>query len=648
MNAASSPPSSLPPRVFPLIVAVVAFAAFLPSLGGEFLNWDDDLNFLRNPAYRGLGPDQLQWMWTRFYSGHYHPLTWMTLGLDYAIWGMNPLGYHLTNLILHSANSVFLYFIISALLRLSGRPDARWPGVAGALLHAVHPLRVESVAWITERRDVLCGFFMLLSVLAYLKHVEEERRGAPRKRWLALALAAFAASLLSKALSIALPAVLLILDVFPLRRFMPGSRRRVLLEKVPFVLLSCLDAAIMFLAMHDIEAVHSAVRYDLLGRAAQAAYGLCFYVVKTVWPSGLAPLYKIDPDLSPWKPVYLAAMAAAAGGTAFLIVRRKALPGALAAWASYVVLVFPVLGVAVTGLQIAADRYTYLALMPAAVLAAAGLERISSSGNPGASKAAAAATALVLAVLTGLTVRQSGFWKDSITLWTREIAIDPACSIGLQNRGFARHDKGDREGAIADYTATIAVDPTTIRPRYNRGVLLALRGDHGGALADFTEVLRLDPRHADAFSARAVSRLRQGDLQGAMEDLSRALEIEPASPDHYLKRADVRLKMGDAAGALADFSDALRRKPDPAVYLRRATLRGMGGDVAGAIADCTEALALRPDYVDAYLRRGIARMQTADAAGAAQDFARALDLAPPDWPQRRQVEQFLRQTRSPR
>jgi tetratricopeptide (TPR) repeat protein len=609
-------PSPAPgPRAafLPAIVALVTFAAFSPALRGDFVNWDDDLNFLNNPQYRGLGIEQLRWMWTSSFSGHYHPLTWMTLGLDYALWRMNPFGYHLTNLLLHAANAVLLYFILQAFLRLAGRPEARWPAAAGALLYAVHPLRVESVAWVTERRDVLCGFFGLISVLAYLKHAEAERQGAAAWRWLLLSIVAFAASLLSKALSITLPALLLILDVYPLGRFRPGTRRRVLLEKLPYILLSCLDAGAMLLAMRAISAVHSVAHYDVFSRAAQAGYGLCFYLLKTLWPAKLAPLYKIDADFRPWDAHYLASMAAALAVTGLLVLRRRRWPGALAAWAAYVVLVFPVLGVAVTGMQIAADRYTYLALMPASVLAAFAMDRAMRSEAAAGSRVPILAS-LVVGFLCVLTFRQAGIWKDSITLWTREIELDPACAIGWQNRGYARSERGDREGAIADYSASIALDPTCLRPLQNRGVLLALRGDHDAAIADFSEVIRRDPTYLDAFYNRAVARTTRGDLKGAIADYTRILELDPSSAD---------------------------------IYRWRAKMHFNAGEFQAAIADCTEALRLRSDFVDAFALRGRARLESSDSPGAAEDFTRALELAPPQWPQRRQIEVFLMKARSP-
>lgn len=213
-------------RLIPWLLAAGTFAAFLPSLSGEFLNWDDDFNFTNNPDYRGLSLGHLKWMATAFVTGHYHPLTWLTLGVDYAIWGMNPLGYHLTSVLIHGACAVLLYFVLETLLRLIGRPGSPWPAFLGAAFYALHPLRVESVTWITERRDVLCGFFSLLCVLAYLRRADEERAGRSGTRWYVLSVVAFGASLLSKALSITLPGALLLLDLYPLGRFGPVSRNR--------------------------------------------------------------------------------------------------------------------------------------------------------------------------------------------------------------------------------------------------------------------------------------------------------------------------------------------------------------------------------------------------------------------------------------
>ena len=630
---------SLPAWTAPLLVAAVTALAFLPVLRGGFLNWDDDYNFVANPNYRGLSPSHLRWMFTTFALGHYHPLAWVTLGFDYVVWGMNPFGYHLTSLLIHAANAAILFLVLELFLRLLGRPLPRWPAFAGALFYALHPLRVESVAWITERRDVLCGFFALLCVFAYLRRAEDERAGKPASRWLVLSVAAFAASLLSKALSITLPAVLLILDVYPLGRFAPGSRRRVLLEKLPYMVLSCADAAIMFSAMRSIDAVHAAASYNPMQRAAQVAYGLAFYVVKTIWPSGLAPLYRIEPHLDPAGALNLASMAAVAGLSAFLLVRRRRLPGALAAWVSTGILVFPVLGVAVTGMQIAADRYTYLAALPASVLIAGGL---------GASRAAVPVSIAALSLLAGLTVRQAGVWRDSVTLWTREVEIDPLCALGYGNRGQAHLARGEWAAAIADYDAQAALEPPKdAKFWHNRGVCHAMLEKPREAEADYARALEADADYIDTYVARAQLRAKLGDAPGAGADFDEALRRNPRSFDAWRQRGLWRLRR-DSRGAAADLTRALELRPDHAeTWADRGLARALLGDAAGAMSDLDAALRLQPGLAEARQRRGIVRMERGDVPGAIADFEECLKAMPPESPHRARIEEFLKRARRP-
>lgn len=557
----AAPETSLRSRLLPpSLIALVVTLAFLPSTSNGFTNWDDYMNLRDNPDYRGLGPTQLGWMWSTFLLGHYQPLSWMSLGLDYVIWGMNPFGYHLSSVLLHSANSVLLYYVLLALLRVSSPSPAPWPAVGGALLHALHPLRVESVTWVTERRDVLCGFFVLLSLLAYLKRAELERRGEPSTKWLVLSCAAFGASLLSKALGIMLPLVLLILDAVPLGRWNRDSAKRLLLEKVPFLLLSVADAAIMILAMRHIDQVRPLAGYSIPDRAAQAAYGLCFYPLKTLWPVGLIPLYRIDVPLNPWQAKYLVPMVAVATLTAFLWSRRRRWPAGLAAWAAYAVLVFPVLGVAVTGSQVAADRYTYLAMIPAAMLVAAGLARLFRSESPARRPVVAALTG-VLALLTIATVLQTGVWKDSITLWTHQLRFDPECGLAYNSRARERQDRGDSKGAIEDCTLALRYDPTSADPYLNRGLARATLGDLKGAMVDFDALVRVKPQRADGYINRGVIRMQTGDLGGAFADLSEALKWGGEAETAYANRAIVRAKRGDLKGAVEDFEAALRVAP---------------------------------------------------------------------------------------
>src|SRR5438876_81531 len=366
----------------PALIALVTFAAFLPTLQNQFVNWDDDENFLDNPHYRGLGWTQLRWMWTTFHLGHYIPLTWMTFGLDYRLWGMNPFGYHLTSLLLHAANAVVFFFVVHRILTLAlpspserGRALAVSAGFA-ALVFAIHPLRVESVAWVTERRDVLSGLFFLLTILVYLRSCERPELG---RWWYGLSVALFGCALLSKSMAVSLPVVLLILEVYPLRRlggslgWASASARRVYVEKIPFVLLAAAASALALLAQLSSRAMVSVAHLSALDRLVVSAYGLSFYLWKTVVPLNLSPLYMLPQTVNPAATPFIVSYGGVLAVTAIALALRRPRPGLPAAWLAYVVGLRPVVGVAYRGPQVAADRYTYLAALGWAILAGAGL-----------------------------------------------------------------------------------------------------------------------------------------------------------------------------------------------------------------------------------------------------------------------------------
>src|SRR5881398_326515 len=341
----------------PVLIVLVTVAAFLPTLHNQFVNWDDEENFLDNPHYRGLGWTHLRWMWTT-HLGHYIPLTWMTLGLDYLLWDMNPVGYHLTSLLLHAANAVVFFFVVRRLLTRAlpspsehGYALAVSAGVA-ALVFAIHPLRVESVAWVTERRDVLSGLFYLLTILLYLRAREREERG---RGWYWLSVAVFVLALLSKSMVVNLPIVLLILDVYPLRRlggamgWWSGPARRVYVEKIPFVLLAAAASAIALVAQLSHDTMVSVVQLSAPGRLVVSAYGLGFYLWKMVVPLNLSPLYELSSTVDPWATPFILSYGVVVAITAIALALRRRVPGLVAAWLAYIVVLVPVLGIFQSG-----------------------------------------------------------------------------------------------------------------------------------------------------------------------------------------------------------------------------------------------------------------------------------------------------------
>ncbi len=479
-------------RALPLAVALLAFAAFWPALDSGFLDWDDDRNFLDNPHYRGLGGAELRWMFTATWMGHYIPLTWLTLGLNHALGGMNPAGYHLGNLLLHAANAALLYLLARRLLAIAaasagsgaptgtprgaaapadegsagrGAPAPAWAvtlgAAAAALVWALHPLRVESVAWITERRDVLCGFFYLLALLTYVRGVEAAP--AARRRWRAASLAAFAAALGAKGMAMTLPASLLILDGYPLRRARLGWRA-LIVEKVPYLALAALGAAVAAWAVTRGAAWTPYEAYGLGARLAMTAYGFWFYPSRTVWPEALSPLYELPARVDPLAPRFLVPIAAVLGASLLLLLLRRRFPGGLAAWAHSLVVVAPVSGIAHAGHQLAHDRYSYLSTLGFALLFGGGVawiarQRAHRRISRAVATAAGAAVVLALVGLAAGSWTQTEHWRDSESLWRAAVAADPACALCRHKLGNALLAARRHGEARAELDRAIALRP---------------------------------------------------------------------------------------------------------------------------------------------------------------------------------------------
>jgi len=561
--------------LIPVLIVLVTSAAFLPALQNQFLRWDDHKNFLGNPHYRGLGWIHLRWMWTT-HLGHYIPLTWMTLGLDYVLWGMNPLGYHLTNLLLHAANAVVFYFVAFRILGL-GLPD---PGdrrqadlvlSAGfaALVFAIHPLRVESVAWVTERRDVLSGLFYLSAILIYLRTCERGERG---RGWYWAAVGLFACALLSKSMVVNLPIVLLILDVYPLRRlggaigWWSEPARRVYVEKIPFVLLAAAAAAIAVMAQLSVHAAASLAQLSVPGRVAVSAYGLSFYLWKMVVPLNLSPLYPLSPIVNPWAMPFVLSYTMVLAITAIALALRRRVPGLPAAWSAYVVVLLPVLGIFQSGPQIAADRYTYLASLGWAILAGACLlfcwriSRTSTTGTPTTLPIAGVAICVV-AGLGVLTWNQVHIWHDSERLWTYTVAIHPNSSLAQFSLGIVLSAQGKPTEAIEHFQKGLQLRPDEPSAHTNLGVALIQQGKLADAIEHFRQAVRIYPDDALAHTNWGSALIDLGKPSEAIEHFQQALRIHPDDALAHTNWGSALIDLGKPSEAIEHYSKALRITP---------------------------------------------------------------------------------------
>ncbi|HEX7784703.1 MAG TPA: tetratricopeptide repeat protein, partial [Methylomirabilota bacterium] len=503
-----------------------------------------------------LGWTNVRWMLTTTHMGHWIPLTWLTFSVDYVLWGMEPFGYHLTNLLLHTATAVALYFAALRLLRAAtagGEIALRLGGLAAALFFAIHPMRVESVAWATERRDVLSGLWFVLTLLTYL--VAVDRTGPRRRWWLAGSVACFALALMSKATVMALPAVLLILDVYPLRRieqwraWATAEGRRALLEKAPFAVLAVAGAGMAAYALGT-HAAEMLVPLPLAARIAVALYGFAFYAWKTFVPVGISPLYQLPRRVDPAAPAMLAGAAAALVLTATLVWQRRRWPAGLAVWLSYLVLLAPVSGLVPSGPQLVAVRYSYLACLGWAVLVGGAVWWLARRAEtaPGTWRWAAAGVSIAaLAGLGAAAWSQTHVWRDSETLWAHVMALDPASSIAHNNLGFVYLQQGRLAEAEEEILAALKLDPEWELAHANLAVVLVRQG-----------------KLAEAGEARVqlgYMYLKHGKYEAAIDLFQKEVASRPGDAGAHNNLGAALLLRGQVGPAIGQFEEALRINP---------------------------------------------------------------------------------------
>jgi tetratricopeptide (TPR) repeat protein len=619
--------------VIPLTLAVVA--AFAPVLNNGFVDWDDKSNFVDNPHYRGLGLIQLGWAWTTFWLGVYQPLAWSLFGAEYLAWKLDPYGYHLTSLILHAVNTVVLYFLtMTVLIRCQTDVSARspWPCALGSALatalYAVHPLRVEVVAWASCQPYLPCALFSMLAVLAYFRAVPID--AVARRRWQAVSLAMFVAAMLCHAVAVSLPVVLVILDVYPLRRFgeRPGrwfgpAARRAWHEKIPFLMVSLafIGLAIAARSRH----VFSGERFRVSGRLAQACYGTWFYAFKTIVPRDLVAVYPLPREID-WRTwPFCLAILATIGATAGLFLVRRRWPAPLAAWLTYLVILAPNSGIVRTTDQIAADRYSYLASLGAVIAVAGGFcgilqdlrgRRSRAAINRAAASLVIAPPALTILVLIAISRDQCRTWRDTRTLWNHALSHSPGPNaVANYNLGHFLFERADVASAVAHYSEALRLDPSNVAIRNNLGVALSRQGRDAEAAAQHAAVLRLAPRSVDAHFNLAVLLSRQGRYEAAAAHYRDALRVDPDAADLHYNLGILLANLGRYDEAAAHYTEAIRINGRFApAHNNLGVVLSRQGKFDQAAAHFAEALRLDPGYRDAQKNLDAARARQRNRA----------------------------------
>jgi len=588
------------------MVSFITLMVFLPALQNEFINWDDDYYVYANQYIQSPLRNVTKWAFFHFYIDNWHPLTWISHAIDYTVWGLNPLGHHLTNNLLHALNTFLVVFLSVGLIGYDRRRETTEglsgpffdekeiliAGAATGLLFGIHPLHVESVAWISERKDVLSALFFCLSILSYIRYAScMENRGRAVteffNRYYFLTFLFFICALLSKPMVVTLPAVLLILDWYPFQRI--HSLRTfgtALKEKIPFLVLSSAVSLVTILAQSG--ALKPLIASSFPTRLIISSKAIVSYLGKMVLPLGLVPFYPYPAHVSLLSLKYLLPVLAVIVITLtciILLVRSRKVW--LAVWGYFIVTLLPVLGLIQVGNQSMADRYTYLpGLGPFLVLglaAALGYRKLDLLKQWGLRKEFIGGVLSILLVvsLSFLTAMQITVWKNSLSFW--DYVIDNTAEqlpFAYCNRGIAYELAGKYDLAIKDLDAALVLQPKYPIALHSRGRVYFAKGMHARAIEDFTKAITLKPDYFEAFNSRGVTYGQYGLLAKATQDFDRAIALKPDYYEALSNRGFSLMLQGQYDKAVESYNSAIMLDGNrAAAYIRRAqVMLKMGKD----------------------------------------------------------------------
>jgi tetratricopeptide (TPR) repeat protein len=569
----------------------------------------------------GLNPETVAWAFTNFETSNWHPLTWISLMLDVEMGG-SPGTFHLHNLILHIANTLLLFWLLTALT------GCNWRSGVVAALFAVHPLHVESVAWIVERKDVLSTLFWLVTLLFYLRYVK-----GPSKARYGFIVAAFILGLMAKSMLVSLPLVLLLLDYWPLKRSEPP--KKLIFEKLPLFVLSAASCAVTLAAQWGVIA--GGDRIPLETRLSNALVSYIIYLRKMVWPTDLGIQYPYERDLSP---LLVAISVLLFIGISVLVIRlAKRAPYLIVGWLWYIVTLVPVIGIVQVGVQPMADRYTYIPLLGPFIIIVWGVWQLLGLDEQSKDRRAAvgASTAVIVIALSWMAHGQAGHWRDSETLFARALEVNPENAVAhngladlLARQGrveeatphyeeavriephsnYARGKlaaiqvrAGRMEQAVKLYREAVSVAPNDARLRIKLATLLAGLGEHEEAEALFSEALSQEPGQAVDYANHAVALTRLGRSEAAVAAYDAALEIDPDLLMAHRGLAGLLTSMDRLDRAVYHMRRVVDLDPgDGTARLGLAMLRMWQGDLESAEGELAELIGLDPDNVDAHLK----------------------------------------------
>jgi protein O-mannosyl-transferase len=651
-----------------LALAMLTVITFWSLKDCGFINFDDN-NYVYENAYvlsdlnwHSIG--QIFSSALTKISGHWCPLTWLSLMLDYQIFGLNPSGYHLINLLFHVLNTLLLFLVLRRMTK------TLWPSAFVAALFAIHPLHVESVAWITERKDVLSTFFWMLTMGAYSYYVEH-----PGLRRYVFIFLFFALGLMAKSMLVTLPFVLLLLDFWPLQRFqeikleqnvqaevvnpavsdkqkkkskkndattdvakevpdtkVPASPEYkwslifpLLWEKIPLFVLAILSSIAAYLAAQNADAVQSIEMFPSVVRIGNAFISYIAYMGKMIWPTNLAVFYPHPMVLILWQ--VLGSVFLLIAITLVVIWRAKRFPYLATGWLWYIGTLVPVIGIVQAGGQAMADRYTYIPLIGLFIMVAWGVPELLKKWNY-RKEILLASSVLIILCLSIITWMQVGYWQDSITMYDHTLKVTDYNWFIYNNRGVTNTGVGNYKQAIEDFNRAIEINPGYVLAYNNRGHANNSLGNYRQAIEDLNRAIEISPGYSVAYTNRGNAYWGIGNYKQAIEDYNRAIEIKPGYAEAYINRGIAYNGLGNYKQAIEDCSRALEIKSGNAAeaYFNRGNAYYYLDDYRQAIVDYGKAIETKTGYMDAYFNRGVAYVKSGNKDMAVNDLAAAAKL----------------------
>ena len=598
----------------------MGLAAFLPAVDNHFVGYDDPLYVTANAAVqRGITWEGTLWAFSSTEAANWHPLTWLSHMLDCQLYGLNPAGHHLTNLLLHALNTVLAFVVLH---RMTG---ATWRSFFVAALFGLHPLRVESVAWVAERKDVLSTTFWLLTLWAYARYVgvrdpQPARRGA----FFLLALLTFAGGLMSKPMLVTLPFTLLLLDYWPLQRLKNTSLVTVILEKLPFLLLATATSVVTFMVQRQAGAMDATIPFN--HRLSNAIISVLRYLGKVFWPVDLAFFY---PFPQSWPPGAVALAAVTLVGVSLLAVtlHRRA-PFLATGWFWFVGTLVPVLGLVQVGQQSMADRYTYVPTLGIFLALVWGLHQCVSRHNLLARSTSFAAVIAVL-LCGALTRQQTRHWQDAEHLARHALAVTRDNYVAHDLLGDALAKQDHIAEALREHREALRIQPDNADVHDNLGVALQKQGQRAEALVHYQLALKLRPRFPEAHYNLGTALEQAGSLPEAIDSYSRTLAQRPNHVDARFNLATVLLRLERFDEAIVQFQQVLKLDPNsPDTFTNLGVAYDRQGKLDEALRCYQRVVELKPDDAKAFFNLGVALQRKGMIGNAMRCFEEAIRLKP--------------------